>query len=437
MTTNYAITLGSYYNLFASNYNFVITRTSAAAGSNLNVLNLNNNEVQGLYIQNQSGGSYPLMLGLGSNASVVLRNCKFNTVAVADTRFPILYPSTYFVLDAYNCVFDYSSLTSNLTSQYIVNQGSTAFNGTLRFFGGQCIGANTSSYPFNLNGFTAGALEFYNFDFGNLQIANLGTITAPTNQFHNATFKIVGTASGPFDFHLEDNVQMVEWRQGQNYPTLNATLPDASNTPWSLKCFPRYAGRGRSAFCYLMSKLYNGTAATRTLTFEFLVNANYAPTLTTNAAASASATLSFASVPASVTPGMLVTGTGISGAVYVISTTSTTVTLSAAVTVASGATINFGLTGRDFYVDVEYWDASTGSTNAITSSQAVPAALNASTAAWSATVYGALSYQRYNISLTTPTAIKPNSIVQAFLRCTKTPAVNTDFFFLDPDFSII
>ena len=230
---------------------------------------------------------------------------------------------------------------------------------------------------------------------------------------------------------------MVEWRQGQNYPTLNATLPDASNTPWSLKCFPRYAGRGRSAFCYLMSKLYNGTAATRTLTFEFLVNANYAPTLTTNAAASASATLSFASVPASVTPGMLVTGTGISGAVYVISTTSTTVTLSAAVTVASGATINFGLTGRDFYVDVEYWDASTGSTNAITSIQAVPAALNASTAAWSATVYGALSYQRYNITLTTPTAIKPNSIVQAFLRCTKTPAVNTDFFFLDPDFSII
>ena len=33
LTTNYTVTLSNYCNLFASNYNFVITRTSAAAGA--------------------------------------------------------------------------------------------------------------------------------------------------------------------------------------------------------------------------------------------------------------------------------------------------------------------------------------------------------------------------------------------------------------------
>lgn len=86
------------------------------------------------------------------------------------------------------------------------------------------------------------------------------------------------------------------------------------------------------------------------------------------------------------------------------------------------------------WVDVEYVQDSDGAT-VRASTQATPAAAAAiasDTAGWSAVIYGALNYNKHKIELTTPTAIKANTVVKVTVWSALEAPGADKFFFIDP-----
>ena len=81
------------------------------------------------------------------------------------------------------------------------------------------------------------------------------------------------------DFFYRDEIGDVRFISGKNYPTLNAVLPDGSDTPWSYRVFPSGASQGRPLVLPYLVKWYNLAAATKTITIEMLLSEGFvAPT---------------------------------------------------------------------------------------------------------------------------------------------------------------
>ena len=93
---------------------------------------------------------------------------------------------------------------------------------------------------------------------------------------------------------------------------------------------------------------------------------------------------------------------------------------------------------NEWWIEVTYTN-SNGSIKTVSSK--ANGALDTSQAVWSSTSYGPNSYSKYKMSVTTPTAIKQNTLVRVAMYSTK-PAINPpdgldgDFYFVDPDVSI-
>ncbi len=165
----------------------------------------------------------------------------------------------------------------------------------------------------------------------------------------------------------------VTWIGGKNYPTLNALLPDGV-TNWSWRIFPRYAYPYNPIEAPVVRKFFEDTAATKTLTTELLVE--------------------------------------------------DTVT---------------NIDDFHIWVEVQYIKDSDSlvaieSTRADTLGDAT--ALTTSTATWSSTTYGALSYDKYKIALTTANAIKKDTEILVKLFIGTQVNTNTKFWFFDPDVDI-
>jgi hypothetical protein len=145
-----------------------------------------------------------------------------------------------------------------------------------------------------------------------------------------------------------------------------------TGTPWSIKVMPAIAHLTTPAKISGISKLYLTTAAAKTLTFELAIHENY--------------------------------GT---------------------------------VTKKDFYVEVAYFDDATGDV-VFETTEADTGNLATSSATWSPDppVYGSDTYVPYKIELTTSKSIKQNSLITARIVSTKTPIYNTDYYFIDPDFSV-
>lgn len=87
---------------------------------------------------------------------------------------------------------------------------------------------------------------------------------------------------------------------------------------------------------------------------------------------------------------------------------------------------------ENVYVDLIYVDATTGVVKTMTS-RALSGSLASSSAAWTTTTYGPIALNRYEIALTTPTAIKQDTLVTvAFMTHLKSSSSN-DIMFVDPD----
>lgn len=175
------------------------------------------------------------------------------------------------------------------------------------------------------------------------------------------------------DFVFGNSNGWVQWEQDGLYPTLNAKLPDsASGTSWSMKIYPKTASRYNPLSCPPVRKIYDQTAATKTLTFDFLTDDRQ--------------TVQDYDVWVDV--------------MYTDDSTGDKVIESTRVDLAAAAT------------------------------------LTTSTASWTGTTYATQSYDKRKISFTTANSIKQYTEVVAYLYVGVTSFDTNSFFFYDPDFDI-
>ena len=85
------------------------------------------------------------------------------------------------------------------------------------------------------------------------------------------------------------------------------------------------------------------------------------------------------------------------------------------------------------WIDVQYTDAATGQVKSITSRTREKNVVADSAASWSATTYGPVNLLKRHIQVTTPTAIKKDTVVIVTFRTCAKAATENDIMFLCPD----
>lgn len=85
------------------------------------------------------------------------------------------------------------------------------------------------------------------------------------------------------------------------------------------------------------------------------------------------------------------------------------------------------------WIDVQYTDAATGQMKSITSRTRERNAVANSVASWSATTYGPVNLLKRHIQVTTPTAIKKDTVVIVTFRTCAKAVTENDIMFLCPD----
>lgn len=199
-----------------------------------------------------------------------------------------------------------------------------------------------------------------------------GNIPSDSGQFQHRLVA-VDVECVPNDFTFESYTGVVDWRSGANYPVLNAILPDSANTGWSWRVFPNI----------------NLT----TINDEF----PFALPETTKFWNGAAATLD-------VTAEILLNN-------------------------------SFGTPNdNEIWFEINYVDS--GGTARKETSFGSGAALTASLATWSATVYGANTYNRFNMTIRTAHTVSANSRIDARIYMGLNGTLNSDFMFFDPEFSL-
>jgi len=88
------------------------------------------------------------------------------------------------------------------------------------------------------------------------------------------------------------------------------------------------------------------------------------------------------------------------------------------------------------WITVDYTDNTTGLCTHLSTFDISGAALAASSAAWSASVWGAITFDKIKIEIATPTSVKQNSLINVTLWGNLASASANDIYFVDPDFGI-
>lgn len=92
------------------------------------------------------------------------------------------------------------------------------------------------------------------------------------------------------------------------------------------------------------------------------------------------------------------------------------------------------LNAGNCWIELIYIDNATGDHKHVSSSVFAGSALASSAAAWSATTYGAISFDKKSISITTPTAVKQDSAIICTLFISAPSVSANDILFVDPAF---
>lgn len=157
---------------------------------------------------------------------------------------------------------------------------------------------------------------------------------------------------------------------GGNYPYLNATLPDSGSTGTGWRVAPTTNTSFELPLEFRMTKLYTDTAATKTVTLEFLLPQSW-----------------------------------------------------------GGGTMD----KRSTWIEVCYIDDATGSPVRQSTYDAAGGAFSSSTASWSATTWGAVNFDKKKLSLTTTASIKQDTLVTVALFCTAASGGANDVLIVCPD----
>lgn len=195
-------------------------------------------------------------------------------------------------------------------------------------------------------------------------------VTAPTTAVANIDPSITSIGmDGGLGATFASRAANCDSRNDGFYPKLNATYPDSVATPWSWKVYPWNASRDNPAMPPPIVQVYAEAPGTKTATLELLIADTLEPSCTKD----------------------------------------------------------------NVYVDLFYVDNASGAQTMVTSRvYGSTAALDTSSAAWSATTYGAINLYKRKIALTTPTSIKQDAAVIIVPRVEAKSANALDIMFFCP-----
>lgn len=366
---SYQVIFSAFSNWYAKNFNFEVWGMYTGSGVTL-IFYYGACAIHGVYFRQSTVASGRLAYhAQAQGTTTTFVNCKFEFAQVY-AGYGLFLSSSYSKTNFIGCTFD---MTSTPDIQVPICSGGQ-YGQQFTFVGGGVTGGTSNHYL--VYGYTVAMAQLnVKIDGFYTGLLNLNLLSYVSTGSGSSVLSMSNIPNTIFGSTYSTNIGECYWRDGQNYPTLNAILPDAASTYWSYKVYPRYAAPGTPMEFPLKQKFYTSTAATKTLTIELLINNTY-----TNPKQ------------------------------------------------------------NEYWMEVSYIQDSDGSSKTISSFEYTPVAgstnLVSSTAGWSTTTYGAASYSKYKISVTTPTAIKQNTIILVRLLSTRAPTLTSDFFFVDPEVTL-
>ena len=90
----------------------------------------------------------------------------------------------------------------------------------------------------------------------------------------------------------------------------------------------------------------------------------------------------------------------------------------------------------NLWMTVEYTDNATGAIKHLSTRDYANGALDSSTAAWSASVWGAITFNKQKLEIATPTSIKQDTPIVVTIWSSLPSASANDVYFIDPDFGV-
>jgi len=274
-----------------------------------------------------------------------------------------------------SCILDISHYISSI--QYTPDYGSSV---TYR----SCSFINVPpSLPFASETLTrSGSGNTGTITIENCKGLELTKLENKVNNKMGMAFTLIESGSNsPFSFTRVSTEGITSWSAGYNYPTRTATLPDGTN--WSIRVMPRLSNALTPLINNTINHFYSGTSKTLTITKEICIKNTLGNT---------------------------------------------------------GAYDN--PTNKQWYINVKYTDATTGSLKTVRSLMD-GSLLTTSTATWVPEVagqvsYGAINYDKYKLSVVTPTSVKANSVISLTLYSTpQAISATEDYYFIDPQIGIV
>ena len=331
---------------------------------------------------------------------IIFRNNTFvsrQNRATASNSFPYLATYGYNIEVEYvNCNFDMTNHGDKEAFMQAVSSlsggagASSAGAGKIRIRGGKIISPSASKtfiqyYASALNS------EFRNAQHFDIVGLNAGLSTVEFSSIgiggliHNSSSMefITQGINGGQQTRTQNLTGIAEWDPTGNFPKLSATLPDSANTKWTVKVYPDRCHASHPYKMLSINKFYNGAPATKTVTTELAIRDT--------------------------------AGIGGSGAYD-------------------------SPQNDEWYMYVTYVDDATGQYTTETTHGS--GALPTSVAAWlplsgGQVTFGSNNYNRHKLELTTLHSVKKDTMMYIEVFSTKPAIVADDFYFVDPDPSVV
>lgn len=248
------------------------------------------------------------------------------------------------------------------------------FGTMLRVIGGRVINGSETTEFARLGSFSSGIIDVV-VDGTNIgPLKPFGITSAdPPTSISRIGLLFTNINNNKYRMAYKSFLGSVDWTPNSNYPVLNAMLPDVDSTPWSLKILPSTT---------LASISYPLTLSRMVKFYDIAEAARQ-----------------------------------IQVELLICDTYPT-------------------LRKRDWWILVSYVDPSTGNQVSLNTFDLF-GNLDVSTAEWSSTIYGAKSYLKRKIVVNTPTNIKQYTDIIVEVRSAIAAPSLTDFYFVDPEFTVI
>lgn len=351
------------FSLTTASFNITANPNNHLIGKNSNVVFDNQyNTNSGLILT----GGIGLCEGVLCKLEQSTRNPSFSWIGGTVKNLKIRSAARY--VNAISLPANYETIHFvNLEIEVIQSGGSALINSMIRnglmvFLGGRVYGtyANNATTLFSLGSTEGGKVFLDGFTYPKEMPNSFGSTSIASIYGNFIDGKLAG--------YYENRYIAFDSRNDGYYPTLNATLPDSAQTPWSYKVTrSSYLSKIRPQQLAI-NKLWTQAAAQKVITLELLSN------------------------DSDTTP-----------------------------------------TSDVVWLDVVYTNSSTGLLVCQTTRTEDATTLSTSTASWSATTYGAYSFTKRKISLTTTASIKQDTVVQILVWFAIPQTDIARVSFLDPD----